>query len=74
MCAFYYFYFLYFFIFLLLILLCVIILFNFRIIFMYMCNQFNVMSTMEIRRAHLCDFFLVLLFYDIFMYKIMCCK
>ena len=29
---------------------------------------------MEIRRAHLCDFFLVLLFYDIFMYKIMCCK
>ena len=41
---------------------------------MYMCNQFNVRSTMEIRRAHLCDFFLVLLFYDIFMYKIMCCK
>ena len=38
---------------------------------MYMCNQFNVRSTMEIRRAHLCDFFLVLLFYDIFMYKIM---
>ena len=41
---------------------------------MYMCNQFNVRSTMAIRRAHMCDFFLVLLLYDIFMYKIMCCK
>ena len=34
----------------------------------------NVRSTMEIRRLHLCDFFLVLPFFITFSYKILCCK
>ena len=40
----------------------------------YVSYPSHVRSTMEIRRSHLCDFFLVLPFYNIFSYEILCCK
>ena len=44
------------------------------IIFLLLLDPLNVRSTIEIRRSHLCDFFLAFPFFITFSHDILCCK